>query len=724
MPNRPSNKVLDIWGLQIHSGFTFTYPNSIGTLWAYLSTKEDIFKHLNLTGIGCIVQDTVLEMMDEIESVGVPDIILVTLYNWNKSRSIKLLREVKRKYPHVIVIAGGNEIPEKRIRLEKFVKDYPFFDYIVFKEGEIALEMILRKILSEKQIYYSEYHSDCYNQINYDQVEKFQTKFRFLDHKDFLDIPSPFTMGLFDDVYEKHSNIHLQAVLETNRGCPYTCTFCDWGLQEKLRKFNINRVQEEIDWMIGKADEVFIADANFGILNRDLEIAKYFIKAKIEHPNPRTHSLVFSHAKNNKEKVLQISELLEKFDLSRSGATFALQSMNPDTLKAIRRENLSITTDFDWIVSKFIDHGIPYTNELILGLPLETKESFFESLNTLLEYNPLSMNTFRLQYLENSEISYDNHSNKYGMTWSKFAQTTSNYEDEKEIAYLVRSTETMPRDTFDYVRLIRDMLEVFWMGKIAYYVGRYLQKSHNVGACDFMEAINDYFEKNCPDWWHQWIISKEDLRDPEVIVPLYYDYDKFKFHRFVNGWLFLTYVPENRSFFYNELKKICKVYYPQIDKGIIDDLINFNENFIVRSDMNYTNSFKSKYNWIHYFMFGNLKKEKTFYNLKINSAGHSKTALSEGKEMVRYRMAGGHDFLFNKQNAFVYHEGTYKAETSSMHWINKLGLFYESREFNKTAHKILENILAELPDVDKNTALTKFLHYNADYNEIIDKSNL
>jgi hypothetical protein len=282
----------------------------------------------------------------------------------------------------------------------------------------------------------------------------------------------------------------------------------------------------------------------------------------------------------------------------------------------------------------------------------------------------------------------------------------------------------MPRNDFDYVRLIRDMLEVLWMGKITYFVGRYLQKSHNIGACDFMEDINEYFQKNHKDWWQTWIISKEDLRDPEVIVPLYYDYDRFKFHRFVNGWLYLTYVLENRTLFYNELKQICKTNYPQIDHEIINDLVDFNDHFIVSHNMDFSHNFKSEYNWIEYFMTGELIKEQTFYNLKINSAGNSKTALSEGKEPVRYRMAGGHDFLFNKQNAFVYHEGTYTTVSKSLHWINKLGLFYDAKEFNKTAHKILQDILKELPDVDRDTALSKFLHYNADYNDIIDKSVL
>ena len=38
--------------------------------------------------------------------------------------------------------------------------------------------------------------------------------------------------------------------LETNRGCPYGCTFCDWGSAtlSRIRKFDLDRVFAELEW--------------------------------------------------------------------------------------------------------------------------------------------------------------------------------------------------------------------------------------------------------------------------------------------------------------------------------------------------------------------------------------------------------------------------------------------------------------------------------------------
>ena len=69
---------------------------------------------------------------------------------------------------------------------------------------------------------------------------------------------------------------------ETNRGCPFQCTFCDWGsaTASKVSRFEMDRLEREIKWMAEKKIKyIFVCDANFGIQKRDIEIAKYPQKA-------------------------------------------------------------------------------------------------------------------------------------------------------------------------------------------------------------------------------------------------------------------------------------------------------------------------------------------------------------------------------------------------------------------------------------------------------------
>ena len=54
---------------------------------------------------------------------------------------------------------------------------------------------------------------------------------------------------------------------ETNRGCPFSCTFCDWGsaTASKVYQFGMDGLHDEIGWMSRqRIGFVFCCDANFG----------------------------------------------------------------------------------------------------------------------------------------------------------------------------------------------------------------------------------------------------------------------------------------------------------------------------------------------------------------------------------------------------------------------------------------------------------------------------
>ena len=160
------NSLLNVFGVQLNAHYTVTLPVSLGTLWSYLYTVKDVYKHLNHTGwaVYHAPETSVMDLFPEVDKNGPPDVVLVSLYMWNRNRSIKLTKAIKEKYPNVKIIVGGNEVPQDPERFKQFVADNPQFDYYVNSEGEVALEMMLRKILSEKGIYKSKYYEDCYPQ--------------------------------------------------------------------------------------------------------------------------------------------------------------------------------------------------------------------------------------------------------------------------------------------------------------------------------------------------------------------------------------------------------------------------------------------------------------------------------------------------------------------------------------------------------------------------------
>ena len=696
--------MLNVWGLQLASNYMVTLPVSLGTLWAYLSTKPEVYEKLNLTGWGVYhpSKDSVLTLLPKVDANGAPDVIMVSLYMWNRNRSNKLTKAIKEKWPDVKIIVGGNDVPQDPERFKQFVKENPQYDFYVTSEGEIAFESILRKILKSKGILDSEFFDDCFHEARDGEIIKYASAKRYLTHTEDLDYPSACKMGLYDDIIKELPDLEIQGVLETNRGCPYSCTFCDWGLEEKLRRFSMKRVKDELDWMIENVHEIMFSDANFGILHRDLDIAKYLVKAKLTHPNPKLHSTAITYAKNNKERVVAIAEILERFEFSRSGATFSLQSMNQDTLHAIKRDNMNIAKDFDWIATNFTDRGIPYYHEMIMGMPMETKESFLSGISKLLQYNPIEINVYKLALLENSEISLKNHSKKYGLEWSKFEQGPSPFIDEKEYAYIINKTNTISNTDMKYIRDIRDMIQVLWLGKSLFYIGRYLQKEFNIEACDIIEKLHKWTRVGPnKDFWDTFYLSKEDiLRDTEHKKnPLWYNYgtDRHKFMRYTNAWLYLHGSIERKNKFYDDLTMFFKINYPQMSDEILHDLVKFNKNILIDGEtVKQCHTFETKYSWIHYFITQNLVKANTQYNTKIEIAGNAKIPYSVGKERFLYYVAGGHDFMFNKQNAFGYPEGSYINDHEGLtSFISKVGTFFPDDKYFETAEDILNIILDE-----------------------------
>lgn len=706
--------MLNVHGIQLNAHYTVTLPVSIGTLWAYITTQEDIYQHLNFTGFTVYQRtDTVLDLLEGIDKNGVPDVILVSLYMWNRNRSNKLTKAIKQKWPHVTIVVGGNDVPQHPDRFEQFVKDNPQYDYYVNSEGEIPLENILRKILSDRDIYKSTYLDDCFHIAkNGTVISKSKTK-RYLNHKGDLDFPSACAIGLYDELVASLPDVELQGVLETNRGCPYSCTFCDWGLEEKMRKFSMRRIQEEIDWYVGNVHEIMVSDANFGILQRDIDIAKYLIKSKILHIDPKIHSTAITYAKNNKERVVEIAEILEKFDFSRSGATFSLQSLNDPTLVAIRRDNMSIAKDFDWIATNFTNKGIPYYHEMIMGMPLETKETFLAGMSKLLCYNPLEINVYKLAWLENSEMGLDNHTEQYQLEWAKFEQGPSIHDDEKEYAFIIDSTSTISNNDMQYIRNIRDLIQILWLGKSLFYVGRYLQQEYNIDACDIIENFYKYTTvDNTNDYWNTLYLSKEDaIRDSERHnVPLWYNYgkDRFKFTRYTNAWLYIHGSIERKNYFYQELEKFFQQYYPQLDHNLLSDLIKFNKNILIDGEqLNLNHCFETEYSWIQYFTNKELIKIPTTYNTKIEVAGNAKIPSSIGKEKFLYYVAGGHEFMFNKQNAFGYPEGSYNNADQTVNFISRVGTFFPADTYFDSADDVIKDIFNEIDPTELESTLMR-----------------
>ena len=135
----------------------------------------------------------------------------------------------------------------------------------------------------------------------------------------------------------------LTPFIETNRGCPFRCSFCHTGDDyfNKIHKFSDKRIIDEIDYIGKKAgalgiSNLHIADTNYGMYPRDREITQALLDSHNKYNWP--NSIMATTGKNQKERVIDITSMLgNMFSVNMSA-----QSMDENVLANIRRSNISL----------------------------------------------------------------------------------------------------------------------------------------------------------------------------------------------------------------------------------------------------------------------------------------------------------------------------------------------------------------------------------------------
>ena len=327
------------------------------------------------------------------------DILLCSCYVWNWEITKYLASEVKKINPNCTIIFGGAQIPDLA---QDFFKQHPYVDIIAHGEGEYILENILTAYLKDKD----------YSQVKGIETKEFrnqlQERINELDN-----LPSPYLTNTVWDLVEKVDGIRWIVGWETNRGCPYACTFCDWGSATftKVRKWEESRLFKEIEWFAeNKIPYIDCCDANFGIFQeRDFRIAEKLKEVALKTNYPERVRPAW--AKNSSEKIIPIAKQLQDGGIL-GAVTLAVQSLDPDTLKIVKRANIKFDT-FSELASTFRKNGIPTYTELIMGMPGETLQSFKDGLDSIAMTKVDTVFIYNCTVLPNAPMNVPEYREKY-----------------------------------------------------------------------------------------------------------------------------------------------------------------------------------------------------------------------------------------------------------------------------------------------------------------------
>ncbi len=424
--------------------------------------------------------DDVLNRMED------PAFIGFSNYCWSTEYNKLLAKAVKDKYPDCIIDFGGHNVPDDF----SFLENYSYIDILSHGEGEDTTRELLEAIALNKPL------NDVPN-ISFRNGDGTYTRTK-TKLQDNLDYPSPYLGGWFDEIIKNHPEITFNAILETSRGCPNKCAYCDWGLlKSKTRLFPLERVKKEIKWMSEhKIAFVWGADANFGMFKRDLEIADALVDAKNTTGYPERMRM--NYAKNNFENVFQIVKKFKSCEFDRIGATLSFQSLSPVVLENIGRHNSSVDF-YKKLLTKYNSENMKTYSELILGLPGETYESFIRGIGILFEIGQhFVFEVYGCILLPNSDMGQPEYIKKFGIKTVNSEIIRPHFNntafDVPEYNTIIVETNTLSRQEWVRATVFYYLAKAFHGNGLLRAFAVYLYCEKYIPYEKFYDGIIDYFE--------------------------------------------------------------------------------------------------------------------------------------------------------------------------------------------------------------------------------------
>jgi radical SAM superfamily enzyme YgiQ (UPF0313 family) len=580
------------------------FPFSISLLVTYLKSKTHIDKNFKFEK-SFIFRN---EVEKNIEQCKDSDILMCSCYVWNWEVTTKLAKGVKKINPKCTIIFGGPQIPDIS---DGFFEKYPFVDIICHGEGELIIENIFNAFLKDQ---------------DYSSVLGIETKkLKNLPQPridDFSTLPSPYLTNTIWDLVEKREDIEYVGSWETLRGCPYQCTFCDWGsaTASKVRKFLDEKIDKEIEWFSeNKIAYIDCCDANFGLFEeRDLKIAQKLSDVALKKGYPQTFHPTF--AKFSSERLIPIAKTLQSSGLLRA-VTLAVQSMDETTLDIIKRANVKYD-EWTSLTKSFRDAGIPTYTELIMGLPGETLDSFKEGLETIITDSKIgSIYMYNCAVLPNAPMNVPEYKEKHKIKTLRspiYLQHSGVKErGMPEYEYLAVGSFSYTLDDLKEMYLYSWIIQTFHSLGILEYIANYFHIVKNTKYRDFYETFLEFMRSEDSYFAKEYsFIAKYidkgysgngwDHYDPNL-GEIYWPVEEAT-------WLRIT---DNKSRLVNDILKFITFFENKsnlkIPKKIIEDLVQFQIFLLSYYDDPNIKSENFEYDWKTFFI-----NEKSLREITIN----------------------------------------------------------------------------------------------------------
>lgn len=424
-----------------------TVPLNIGYIKAYAvkelgqSVDISLFKHPQ-------------DFLDNISRVR-PQVVGFSNYSWNTNLNLHVGREIRKILPDSLIVGGGPNIDDDEGWRRGFLKKHNYLDFLIVDGGEEPFTELVKWKNEAK----GDKSQLPMNLLWLEGDEVFKTDLRPLEKK-IVGIVSPYLEGHLDKFLEAG----MVPMFESNRGCPFPCTFCAWGAASKnlLRKMDFKTALAEYEYVSARstARNWMLCDANFGILKQDIELAQKIRDLREEKGYPV--SVQMFAAKNVTERNLEISDILN--DMTTTAISF--QSLDPEVLVNIERDNISLDS-----YREYQEHlgniGHRTYSELIIPMPGESRETHLAALRELIDSGVHELHVHNLRMLCGTKINSPETREKFNFK--------TRYRLIHGDAGVYRSPEGADMRIFEYEESLRDTStfsekDLFYFRKLQFFI--------------------------------------------------------------------------------------------------------------------------------------------------------------------------------------------------------------------------------------------------------------
>lgn len=287
-----------------------------------------------------------------------PDVVLFSTYIWNRGMVFRVMSDVRKLLPGVLLGAGG---PEVSWNAEKDVREHSELDLVISGEGELTLVELIRRLADGLPLagtpgtYVRSGGEIVFGGAREPMI-------------DLGEIPFPYASGLLD--FDPTNRI---VYYESSRGCPFSCAYCLSSIDRAVRYYPLERVLSDIKYFLEEGFPlVKFTDRTFNLApERYLAIWK-FIR---DHYNGTTRFHFELSADLLADDAFAVLETMPEGSVQFE---IGIQSTNAETLRLVGRKS-----DVDRLAANVrrIPAAIHRHVDLIAGLPAEDLPSFSRSFD-------------------------------------------------------------------------------------------------------------------------------------------------------------------------------------------------------------------------------------------------------------------------------------------------------------------------------------------------------